>query len=78
MNYTSRLATGVALCCLLSVALSPPPDTRAALRAVTVDDTSAIRSVSGPRISPDGEWVAYSVTEIDVAADLPGVGSLLR
>jgi dipeptidyl aminopeptidase/acylaminoacyl peptidase len=38
-------------------------------RPVTLDDLAAIREVSEPRISPDGEWVAYTVAAVDRAQD---------
>jgi dipeptidyl aminopeptidase/acylaminoacyl peptidase len=38
-------------------------------RSVTLDDMAALREVSEPRISPDGEWVAYTVTVVDTAQD---------
>ncbi len=38
-------------------------------RPVTLDDLTAIREVSEPRISPDGEWVAYTVAAVDSAQD---------
>ena len=38
-------------------------------RPLVVDDLSSIKNVSGPRISPDGLWVAYTITEVDTAAD---------
>ena len=31
------------------------------LRNLEVDDYFALKSVGGPRISPDGAWVAYTV-----------------
>ncbi|UCC74656.1 MAG: S9 family peptidase [Gemmatimonadota bacterium] len=34
-------------------------------RPMTVEDVLELRSVGDPRISPDGGWVAYVVTEID-------------
>lgn len=37
--------------------------------AFTVDDINAVRTVSDPRISPDGQWVAYSVASSDLAKD---------
>jgi dipeptidyl aminopeptidase/acylaminoacyl peptidase len=33
----------------------------AAPRAITIDDFFAIRDVSQPEISPDGQWIAYAV-----------------
>src|SRR5438093_11079575 len=32
-------------------------------RAMTVDDYLALKSVGDPQLSPDGKWVAYTVTE---------------
>jgi dipeptidyl aminopeptidase/acylaminoacyl peptidase len=40
-----------------------------ASRPVTLDDMAALREVSEPRISPDGEWVAYTVTLLDTVED---------
>src|ERR1700722_10866379 len=39
------------------------------LRAITLDDLFAIRPVEGPRISPDGKWVAYTVTTTSLIKD---------
>ncbi len=39
-------------------------------RVLTVDDLSAIKNVWGPEISPDGSWVAYTITEVDRVADV--------
>ena len=41
----------------------------AGLRAITLEDQFAIEPVEGPRISPDGKWVAYSVTTTSLAKD---------
>src|SRR5688572_12589423 len=38
-------------------------------QAFTVDDINSVRAVSDPQISPDGQWVAYSVRTSDVAKD---------
>ena len=32
-----------------------------ALRPLRVDDYFALKNVGGPRVSPDGAWVAYTV-----------------
>ena len=40
-----------------------------AQRAVKVDDFTRFQDVSDPHVSPDGEWVLYTVTTTDVAAD---------
>ena len=38
-------------------------------RAITLDDLARLQSVSSPVISPDGEWVVYRVSQIDVKED---------
>lgn len=38
-------------------------------RLVTVDDINALREVSSPELSPDGEWVAYTVRTADPVKD---------
>jgi dipeptidyl aminopeptidase/acylaminoacyl peptidase len=38
-------------------------------RKVTLDDLFRLREVSGPDISPDGAWVAYTVSVPDTAKD---------
>ncbi len=38
-------------------------------RPMTVEDVLALRSLSGVAVSPDGEWVAYVVTERDMEED---------
>src|SRR5215210_1912456 len=44
-------------------AQGPPP------RKLTLDDVYRLREVSAPEISPDGEWVAYTVGTVDSAKD---------
>jgi dipeptidyl aminopeptidase/acylaminoacyl peptidase len=41
-------------------------ETRVPLR---VEDLAALRDVAEPRLSPDGVWIAYTVTQDDMAAD---------
>jgi dipeptidyl aminopeptidase/acylaminoacyl peptidase len=41
----------------------------AAQRPVTVADLDSLRDVSDPQLSPDGAWVAYSVSAVDTARD---------
>lgn len=38
-------------------------------RPVVIDDQFAIQEVASPELSPDGEWIAYTVTTWDVVAD---------
>jgi dipeptidyl aminopeptidase/acylaminoacyl peptidase len=47
---------------------APPP------RPPTIEDLLSIQSVSEPRISPDGLWVAYTVESVDWEEDQPVTG----
>ena len=40
-----------------------------AKRNLTVDDLYRVREVSGPEVSPDGAWVAYTVSVFDLEKD---------
>src|SRR5947199_6939914 len=54
----------IALGCLtVPVSLFPFPGLSAQKRAITIDDYLALKSVGDPQLSPDGKWVAYTVTE---------------
>src|SRR5690349_13566551 len=54
----------IALGCLaFPLSLVPFPRLSAQKRAITVDDYLALKSVGNPQLSPDGKWVAYTVTE---------------
>jgi dipeptidyl aminopeptidase/acylaminoacyl peptidase len=50
---------------VLTVPLSflPSPGLAAQQRPMTIDDYLALKSVGDPQLSPDGKWVAYTVTE---------------
>jgi len=41
----------------------------ASARAMTIDDLLAVKSVSDPQVSPDGEWVVYVLSELDRKTD---------
>ncbi len=43
--------------------------TAAGLRAITLEDQFAIKAVEGARLSPDGAWVAYTVTTVSLKKD---------
>src|SRR3989454_8397106 len=54
----------IALGCLtVPVSLFPFPGLSAQKRAITIGDYLALKSVGNPQLSPDGKWVAYTVTE---------------
>lgn len=58
------------LCVLLVLAIGCSPLATAQVkRNLNLDDVLALRDVSDPRISPDGEWVAYSVRTNDLVQD---------
>src|ERR1039457_2850964 len=50
---------------LLSTSLTAQP----ARHALTLDDLARIHEVRDPHCSPDGQWVAYTVSSIDVKED---------
>ena len=57
----------------LSAALFALPDAGAAPRHVlTIDDMLAVRDVSDIDLSPDGAWVAYTVSSADITSDESG------
>jgi len=79
MNRRWIVGVGVAtaMVCGGGAVIAAPADTvvahaqsdRGGLRAITLDDLFAIRPVEGPRVSPDGKWVAYTVTTTSLARD---------
>jgi dipeptidyl aminopeptidase/acylaminoacyl peptidase len=59
-------------CCLAVLLLCALPafaSAQPATRKLTVDDLFRIQNVRDPRISPDGEWVAYVVSKLDEKKD---------
>ncbi|SVE47926.1 uncharacterized protein METZ01_LOCUS500780, partial [marine metagenome] len=38
-------------------------------RPITIDDLLALESVGNPQVSPDGQWVAYTVSSRDIKED---------
>src|SRR6267143_5621369 len=50
-------------CLTFPVSPFPFPVISAQKRAVTIDDYLALKAVGNPQLSPDGKWVAYTVTE---------------
>ena len=68
--FRTLAATGVALAAagvaLALTALPVSAQWAAAGRPMTFDDVIALRGVSDAQISPDGRWVAYTVTRADL------------
>jgi dipeptidyl aminopeptidase/acylaminoacyl peptidase len=50
-------------------ALGAPAWAQSAKRALTLDDLAKVRAVHDPQCSPEGQWVAYTVTTVDVEGD---------
>jgi len=50
---------------LAGSALAQPPGKR----PISLDDMSRIKSVGDPQVSPDGKWVAYTISSVDVEKD---------
>ena len=59
-----RASCAVLICFLAFVSVS-----RAQVRVPTVDDLINVRQISGPKISPNGRWIAYTVSETDWKQD---------
>ena len=38
-------------------------------RPISLDDLNRIQRVSAPRLSPDGEWLLYTVSQVDAKED---------
>ena len=58
---------GVFAFCLFAAAQNPT--TPAAPRLITPNDLASFHDVGGPEVSPDGKWVAYTVSTIDTKQD---------
>ncbi|MBK8809972.1 MAG: S9 family peptidase [Acidobacteria bacterium] len=57
------LSVAITLLAALSVF---PQDTK---RPITIDDLVKMKTVASPRVSPDGKWIAYTVSEMDLKED---------
>jgi dipeptidyl aminopeptidase/acylaminoacyl peptidase len=54
---------------LLALAAASTALAQEARHPLTLDDHGRLRGVSDPRVSPDGRWIAYTVSTIDVEKD---------
>ncbi|MDQ3907046.1 MAG: DPP IV N-terminal domain-containing protein, partial [Acidobacteriota bacterium] len=64
-----RLHAITLLLAALALAAQHARAAEGAKRVPTVDDLLSIKNVGGARISPDGRWVAYTVSEANFKAD---------
>jgi len=63
------VACTLSLLALGTIALAAPGGGTAERRPLALDDLSQIRAVSDAEISPDGTWVAYTVSVVDAKQD---------
>ena len=55
------------LICVVALALGAPASTLAqAKRPITIADMGTMKRIASPALSPDGKWVAYTLTTADV------------
>lgn len=54
---------------LLIVLAVVAANAQSAKRPLKLDDLFKIKNVGDPQVSPDGQWVAYTVSSVDVKAD---------
>jgi dipeptidyl aminopeptidase/acylaminoacyl peptidase len=59
----------------LLLLLASPLAAQTAKHGMTLDDLAKLVRVGAPQLSPDGKWIAYTVSEIDTAED-KGVSNL--
>ena len=53
----------------LLLALSLPATAQTAKRGMTVDDLARLVRIGAPQVSPDGKWIAYTLSHTDTAED---------
>ena len=63
--YVSFFVAAIAVLSVGALIVTAQP----AKRLITLDDFAKLRSVGDPQRSPDGKWVAYTVSAIDVEKD---------
>lgn len=54
---------------LLLALIAPSTGDAQPRRAIRTTDIYRIRDIGEPRISPDGQWIAYTVSTVDSAKD---------
>ena len=71
MKRTPWPGSALALAALAALALAPAPApaATAARRPMALDDLAALRDVGDPQVSPEGDWVAYTVRTTDLKED---------
>ena len=70
LSFGMAVLAGSADAAMLDSAAPQDSVTAGGRRLITIEDMSQFREVGDPRVSPDGAWVAYTVTNWNVEADL--------
>ncbi len=65
--YSALLLSGLAGC--LPTMAQPTPATTTAKRPINPADVLRLQSIADPQVSPDGGWVAFVQSSVDVAKD---------
>ena len=60
-------ASRILLCCTLAFLLVPAAQAQTAKRPMTFEDMMEMKRLGDTAVSPDGKWLAYSVTTVDLA-----------
>ena len=70
-GYSHRMRhTHLPIGVLVLIALaSSRPSAQTSSRAITIDDHTRLATVADPQRSPDGNWVAYTLTTVDAEKD---------
>ncbi|MGE5235808.1 MAG: prolyl oligopeptidase family serine peptidase [Acidobacteriota bacterium] len=71
MSQRTATIRACALASLLAIAVGFPAHGQGVTskRLLVLDDLASVREVDDPQVSPDGAWVAYTVTRTDAARD---------
>src|SRR5690348_6136535 len=70
MRAMSKLYVGLLLFSLAVATISPViAQVPVSPHAMTLDDVFGVKDVGNPEVSPDGKWVLYTVSAIDLKKD---------
>jgi len=69
LKLSPCLVSCLAPCLLAAAALQTPAADAPKKRDISLDDLARLQRVGSPVVSPDGAWVAYTVSQIDAKED---------
>ncbi len=64
-----KRTSAISLIAMLLVISCVPTQAQSTYKPFTINDLIPIRRVSDPQLSPDGKWIAYTITDTDKAAN---------